>query len=120
MYILQVCIQLLFNYVKSSPLNVSRLKACYIKLLPTGITDWLKCKVTQFVRLALVEKEDVTLKDAYLNDLTGLTLQGDIDKILKKKEPLGATFYDWDEAYKYARESNITTTINKNDRKTYI
>ena len=41
-------------------------------------------------------------------------------KVVKKKEPLGATFYNWDEAYKYARESHISTTINRNDRKTYI
>ena len=72
-----------------SPLDVSRLKARYVKLLPTSKTDWPKHKVTQYIRLALVEKEDVTLRDKYLNDLTRLTLQGEIDKILKRKEPLG-------------------------------
>ena len=75
--------------VKCSPLDVSRLNARYINLLPTGKTDWPKHKVTRFVRLALVEKEDVTLKDKHLNELTRLTLRGDIDKILKKKQPLG-------------------------------
>ena len=72
-----------------SPLDVSRLKARYKKLLPTGKTDWPKHKVTQYVRLAIVKKEDVTLRDEHLNELTRLTLQGDVDKILKKKEPLG-------------------------------
>ena len=72
-----------------SLLNVSRLKVRYKKLLPTGKTDWPKHKVTQYVRLAIVKKEDVTLRDKHLNELTRLTLQGDVDKILKKKEPLG-------------------------------
>jgi len=38
--------------------------------------------------LALVEKEDVTLRDENLNEITQLTLQGEVDKILKKKEQL--------------------------------
>ena len=42
----------------------------------------------KYIRLALVEKEDITLKDKSLNEFTTLTMQGDIDKILKKKEPL--------------------------------
>ena len=75
--------------MKCSPLDVSRLKARYIKLLPTGKTDWPKHKVTRYVRLAIVEKEDVTLRDEHLNELIRLTLQGDVDKILKKKLPLG-------------------------------
>ena len=74
--------------VKCSPLDVSRLKARYIKLLPTGKTDWPKHKVTRYVRLAIVEKEDVTLRDEHFNEVTRLTLQGDVDKILKKKQPL--------------------------------
>ena len=74
--------------MKCSLLDVSRLKARYIKLLPTGKTDWPKHKVTQFVRLAIVKKEDVTIRDKHLNELTRLTLQGDVDKILKKKEQL--------------------------------
>ena len=75
--------------MKCSLLDVSRLKARYTKLLPTGKTDWPKHKVAQYVRLAIVKKEDVTLRDIHLNELTRLTLQGDVDKILKKKEPLG-------------------------------
>ena len=36
-----------------------------------------------------MEKEDVTIGDENLNEITKLTLQGDVDKILKKKAPLG-------------------------------
>ena len=68
--------------------DVRRLKSRYLRQLPTAKTDWPKHKVTQYVRLALVEKDDVTLKDD-LNDFTKLTLQGDVDRILKKKQPLG-------------------------------
>ena len=44
--------------------------------------------MTEFVRLALIEKEDVILKDENLNEVTKLTLQCDVDRILKKKVPL--------------------------------
>ena len=74
--------------MSSSPIDVRRLKSRYLRQLPTAKTDWPKHKVTQYVRLALVEKDDVTLKDD-LNDITKLTLQGDVDRILKKKQPLG-------------------------------
>ena len=36
-----------------------------------------------------MEKEDVTLRDESLNMITELTLRGEVDKILKKKEQLG-------------------------------
>ena len=75
--------------VRSSPIDVSRLKARYLRLQPTAKSDWPKHKVTQYIRLAIVEKEDVTLKDENLNEVTKLTLQGEIDRILKKKQPLG-------------------------------
>ena len=74
--------------VKSSPLDVSRLKAQYIDLLPTGKTDWPKHKLTHYINLAIIEKEDVTLRDKNFDEFTRLTLQGDVDKILKKKKPL--------------------------------
>ena len=76
--------------VKSSsgPLDVSRLKARYSKILPTGKTDWPKHKATRYIRLALVEKEDVTINDKNFDEFTRLTLQGDVDKILKKKKLL--------------------------------
>lgn len=41
-----------------------------------------------YVKLALIEKEDVTLEDDLIDDLTKLTLQGGVDKILKKKKPI--------------------------------
>ena len=44
--------------------------------------------VTKYVRLVLVENKSVTLRDDDLNDFTILTLQGVVDKILKKKQPL--------------------------------
>ena len=74
--------------MRSSPIDVSRLKSRYLRQLPTAKTGWPKHKVTEFVRLALIEKEDVTLKDKNLNEITKLTLQGDVDRILKKKVPL--------------------------------
>ena len=74
---------------KSSPIDVRRLKARYLRLQPTAKIDWPKHNVTQYIRLAIVEKEDVTLRDENLNEVTKLTLQGDVDRILKKKEPLG-------------------------------
>ena len=36
-----------------------------------------------------MEKEDVTLRDEHLNEITKLILKGEVDKILKKKQPLG-------------------------------
>ena len=39
----------------------------------------------EYVKLALVEKGDVTLRDDYIDDLTKLRSQGGVDKILKKK-----------------------------------
>ena len=73
---------------KSTQIDVCRLKARYCRLLPTSKTDYPKHKVTRYIRLVLIEKEDVTLRDDHLDELTRMTLQGDIDKILKKKEPL--------------------------------
>ena len=64
------------------------LKVRYLNQPPTCKTDWPKHNAFHYVRLALVEKEDVTLKDEYLNEITRLTLKGEVDKILKKKRPL--------------------------------
>ena len=74
--------------MESSPIDVTRLKSRYLRQLPTAKTDWPKHKVTEYIRLALIEKEDITLKDKNLNEFTKLTLQGDVDRILKKKQPL--------------------------------
>ena len=46
--------------------------------------------VTEYVRLALVDNKNVTIRDENLNEITRMTLQGEVDKILKKKEPLGS------------------------------
>ena len=70
-------------------IEVDRLKARYLRLLPTAKTDWPKHNVTQYIKLALVKKQDVTLRDKHLNEVTKLTLEGDVDRILKVKEPLG-------------------------------
>ena len=69
--------------------DIERLKTRYLRLLHTARTDWPKHSVTQYIRLAIVEKEGVTLRDDNLNEVTKLTLQGDVDRILKKKQPLG-------------------------------
>ena len=74
--------------MRSRLIDISRLKSRYLRQLPTAKTDWPKHKVTEYIRLALVEQEDVTLNDKNLNEVTKLTLQGDVDRILKKKVPL--------------------------------
>ena len=51
--------------------------------------QWPNHRVVQYVRLALIlEKEDVTPEDECLDKITKLTLQGEVDIIRKKKEPL--------------------------------
>ena len=86
--------------VKINLADIERLKARYLRLQSTAKTDWPKHKVTQYIKLALVEKEDVTLRDENLNEVTKLTLQGDVDRILKKKQPLG----DLREIFHYENE----------------
>ena len=75
--------------VKLCSIDVSRLKVRYLNQPPTCKTDWPKHNVFHYVRLAIVEKEDVTARDKYLNEITKLTLKGEVDKILKKKRSLG-------------------------------
>ena len=75
--------------VKLCSIDVSRLKVRYLNQPPTCKTDWPKHNVFHYVKLALVEKEDVTLRDDCLNEITKLTLKGEVDMILKKKQPLG-------------------------------
>jgi len=67
--------------VKYSPLDVSRIKARYLNYLSA---DWPH----YYVRLALVKGEKVTRADKNLEKITRLTLQGQVDEILSKKEPL--------------------------------
>ena len=75
--------------MKLYSIDVSRLRVRYFNTLLTCKSDWPRHQVFHYVRLALVEKEDVTLKDEHLNEITKLTLKGEVDKILKKKQPLG-------------------------------
>ena len=75
--------------MKLCSIDVSRLKVRYLNQPPTCKTDWPKHNVFHYVRLAIVEKEDVTARDEHLNEITKLTLKGEVDKILKKKRPLG-------------------------------
>ena len=70
-------------------IDVSKLKVRYLNQPPTCKTDWPKHNVFHYVKLALVEKEDVILRDDRLNEITKLTLKGEVDMILKKKQPLG-------------------------------
>ena len=73
---------------KSTEDTISRLQTRYLRELPIAKTGWPKHHVMQYVKLALVEKEDVTLRDESLNEITKMTLQGEVDKILKRKEQL--------------------------------
>ena len=70
--------------MECSPLDVSRLKAWYIKHLSTDHTDWS----LRYVRLALVKGEKVTRTDENLEEITRLTLQGQADELLLRTEPL--------------------------------
>ena len=69
-------------------IDANKLKVRYLNQPPTCKTDWPKHNVFHYVRLAIVENEVVTARDENLNEITKLTLQGDVDKILKKKQPL--------------------------------
>jgi len=68
--------------VKHSPIAISRLQARYLRYLSS---DWPH----YYVRLALVKGEKVTRADKNLEEITRLTLQGQVDEILLKKEQLG-------------------------------
>ena len=68
--------------VKYGPVGISRLQARYLTYLST---DWPH----YYVRLALVKREKVTRADKNLEEITRLTLQGQVDEILLKKEQLG-------------------------------
>ena len=71
-----------------SLIDVSRLKSRYRRQPSTAKTSWPRNEVIGYVRLALVKMEDVPLIDEKLNEVTKLTLQGDVDRILKYKETL--------------------------------
>ena len=68
--------------------DTERLKSRYKKRQQHSQHDWPKHNVSKYIKLALVEKEDVTRKDKDLNEITKLSIKGSTDKILKKKKPL--------------------------------
>ena len=73
--------------LNSSPVNVTtitRLQTRYCKHLSTDDTDWPH----SYIRLALVKGEKVTNADNKLEEFTRMTLQGQVDEILLRKEPL--------------------------------
>ena len=53
--------------------------------MSTEYTDWPQ----QYVQLALV-KEGVTRTDKDIEEMTRLTLQGNVDEVLLRKEPLNS------------------------------
>jgi len=64
---------------------INRLRSRYRKHLSTDYTDWPH----PYIQLALVKGEKVTRADKNLEEITKLTLQGQVDEILLKKEQLG-------------------------------
>jgi len=68
--------------MKFNPSVIRRLQARYFTYLSS---DWPH----QYIRLALVKGERVARADQNLKEITRLTLQGQVDEILLKKEPLG-------------------------------
>ena len=87
---------------ESTALDVAADALCtrYLGQLPTAKADWPKHLVTSYIRLALVEKEDITDSSDQLNYITTLTLRGGVDRILKKKQPI----YDLREIFHYNNE----------------
>ena len=88
--------------MESTALDVAAdgLHTRYLEQLPTAKADWPKHLVTSYIRLALVEKEDITDSSDQLNYVTTLTLRGGVDRILKKKQPI----YDLREIFHYNNE----------------
>ena len=64
------------------------LRTRYLEQIPTAKADWPKHLVTSYIRLALVEKEDITDSSDQLNYITTLTLRGGVDRVMKKKQPI--------------------------------
>ena len=72
--------------MKSSTIDVSKLKTWYLEhLSPNDDRNWEH----HYVRLVLVKQEEIKRTDKNLEEATKLTLQGQIDELALKKEPLG-------------------------------
>ena len=90
-----ICINLIDYCVTESPAPTTplyeseKLKVRYTRGPQQFRYDWPKHTVSKYIKLALIEKEEVTLKDEHLNEITKFSLKGSTDKILKKKKPLG-------------------------------
>ena len=93
MLIIYICINLISHPVIESPVPTTllyeseNLKTKYLRGQLFHY-DWPKHTVSKYIKLVLIEKEEVTLKDEHLNEITKLSLKGSIDKILKKKKLL--------------------------------
>ena len=92
------------------------LRARYLGQLPTAKADWPKHFVTSYIRLALVEKEDITDSSDQLNYIKTLELRGGIDRILKKKQPI----YDLKEIFHYNNKPIPRLILIKNNKKLKI
>ena len=64
-----------------------RLKNSYCQQSSHTTNDWSKHSTFDYVKLALIIKQPVTTADD-IDNLTQLTLEGGIEKILKKKKPI--------------------------------
>ena len=61
------------------------LRSRYLRQPSPVKSDWPKHCVFDYVKLALIEKEDVTLRDDYIDNLVKLQSRGGVNKLLKKK-----------------------------------
>ena len=89
---------------QTTPLDdaVDTLRTRYLGQPSHGKTEFPKNPVIDYVKLALIKNENMTLEHDHINDLTKLTLQGGagVDKILKKKLPIN----DLKEIFHYNNE----------------
>ena len=87
---------------ESTALDVAAdaLRTRYLGQLPIAKADWPNHLVTSYIRLTLVEKEDITDSSDQMNYIKTLTLRGGVDRILQKKQPI----YDLREIFHYNSE----------------
>ena len=69
--------------------DTKRFKSRYESQQKQCKRDWPEHNVSKYIKLALVQKENVTRKDKDLNEITKLSIKGSTDKVMKKKKPLG-------------------------------
>jgi len=66
---------------------IEKLKARYRRQVPIAKTDWPKHCVTDFVKLAVVEKGDEDIYE-HMNTITRLQLCGELNKVMSNRKPL--------------------------------